>query len=89
MFSIEQAFISKMARQASKAALVVKECLLYLEAVSDSTTEVLSGRALSILILALLSTVLLVVRRERISQERQAGGPTPARHNGCSLHGAL
>jgi len=52
--------------------------LYELEAVSGSAIEVVSSIALYILILALLSTILLVVRHERLSLERQARGPTSA-----------
>ncbi len=52
--------------------------LYELEAVSGSTIEVLSSILLYILILALFSAILLVVRHQHLYRERQARGATSA-----------
>jgi hypothetical protein len=52
--------------------------LYELEAVSSSTIEVVSGILLYILILALFSAILLVVRHQHLYREHQARGATSA-----------
>ena len=52
--------------------------LYELEAVSGSAVEVFSSILLYLLILALFSTILLVVRHQRLYREPQAKGATSA-----------